>query len=303
MRLKKLIAMFLAMTMCLSLASSVYAESSVAGSTTDIAWYGDGCFYVERTPEWNLCIAAERNRAAEFAVSYSDNPGIVYQVYIPHDSDGMQGVKFASTQYWENLKEEGFSRDRSTLRAIDAQSSIRVGARPTIMGAVDDLKGELEDIYGAEYANRTIHTSYDYSPYSAKVTEYLEFYVEFVTTIEWGEALSIAALLVALGCPAGWGALIGLVLDAVDVYQIFAAGTSVDHYRCVAMFTRYGCINNIALSWATRSDVYDGFEQGGETAMESYSERETIYSPHQYTYMTYSVLLDEAYDLYRAIYG
>ena len=58
----------------------------------------------------------------------------------------------------------------------------------------------------------------------------------------------------------------------------------------------------IVLITFTKTDIYCAAESGGVTEMTAYSDRDTIYSPHEYDFET-TALARSAYDTYVAIYG
>ena len=92
------------------------------------------------------------------------------------------------------------------------------------------------------------------------------------------------------------------MLGVASIAVTLPVGTSVDYYRAISLFTRRGIVNNTPVVWATKTDIYEAFEEGGDIEMVAYADRDIIYAPHEYDYRI-TALAQSAYENYIAIYG
>lgn len=298
--LRKLISVILALTFVFALAApAAFATNSKSASEVDVIKYNSSYLYTERTANWYLCIAAEPGKPIDVALSYANRPDYVYETKIDFSSIT---ASFASNAFWQEIKSHFFSEVQS-LNSFRVSDRITTSKTYAVRNAVTStLLSKLNSYYGTSYSNRTIYSPSNYEPYSVKVTESLEFDAYLMFTINWKTAASIAATLVSFGLDPSRGVLIARVLGVASIVVTLPVGTSVDYYRAIALFTRRGIVNNTPVVWATKTDIYEAFEEGGNIEMVAYADRDIIYAPHEYDYHI-TALAQSAYENYIAIYG
>lgn len=298
--LRKLISVILALTFVFALAApAAFATNSKSASEVDVIKYNSSYLYTERTANWYLCIAAEPGKPIDVALSYANRPDYVYETKIDFSSIT---ASFASNAFWQEIKSHFFSEVQS-LNSFRVSDRITTSKTYAVRNTVTStLLSKLNSYYGTPYSNKTIYSPSSYAPYSVKVTESLEFDAYLVSTLTWSTAMSIASFVVGCGLKGHCAELIADVLDVSSVSATIAAGTSVDSYRAIALFIRRGLVNNTPVVFATKTDIYYAFEQGAKISMSSYSDRDIIYSPHEYDYNIVE-LAQNAYETYLAIYG
>lgn len=297
--LRKLISIVMTFALVFVIAAPAALAVTETGITeTDIAKYKNGYIYTERADNWYLCIAAEPGGSVDVAIQYDNSPEYVYQTRLEFSSIAAQ---FPSESFWSKAKNAFFSsQHKQTIHTgVQAEmNSIAVQASATSI----IISSKLRSYYGSNYSNVETEPNEKYSPYVVNVSESLTKEVYLTKNILVTVVMTVASILVSHNLPAKVGNLICAALGLGSVLLEVAAGTSIDCYKGVALFTRRGLVNGTPVVSATRSEIIYAVESGGVTKVDDHSEAETIYAPHEYDY-EYSALERSAYETYRAIYG
>lgn len=135
-----------------------------------------------------------------------------------------------------------------------------------------------------------------YSPIKTTLTQYMDFYVDYVNTLTWVDAVTIAAFVASLGYSSKIATAISIALGAASVGTVFTRGTTVDRYACTVLYTRCGCIEDVPYTYATMTVNHYGFEKDGITSL--CNENVRLYAPNQVYYQNTTKIMDDAYTAY-----
>lgn len=248
----------------------------------------DGHMFYQLTETQSISVLTgiEAN-VIEINISNLSQEGTVYQL-MRYDYD----VPEKPTQkFWNDMIEYGNANLTNahvyTVVSTSYTESEKIAPAAGHASAGADLRGDLEDLVGREYAGNTLYMTTK-NGNTVRVVESMSFYVTLNRQFAWRDALTISALIASvlgLFIAAPLVAAIGCVLViASSAASMLPVGGSLNQYTCRVGYSRSGTVNGSSYSYSNAEKFlyYNGFEDADlnstERAYLDTTLQSTVYS-------------------------
>ena len=265
--LRKIVSLFLTANILFSL-GQVFAVNSVSSDDGASLFENVGIHYYSKDEGSRIVtMCAYPNATIEVIVKEKERN---YFYTVQFKNGDLSDANYQSEPFWEALLSQ--AEEQLTEANKTYLSEVLETAEDALQAYTgsNDFYDFLEDAYGSEYVNKYID-SISESPVR-KVTEDLNFIVDYRSTINLKKPLSIAVAITTVIQSVVTDARVKAIAKAVGgvaavASAILPEGTELDRYYASAEFTRDGWCGGRKWNYESHTITYDGYIGNGGTGV------------------------------------
>ena len=257
--MKKHLCLVLALTLCLSLCTPVFAVSSSDQSVQTNMFEISGVHYFSKSDDngvVSMVVSADNNmevviREKKWNYYYTSS------IYV----EDQPVSTYKSLSFWEDALIEARAK-MTDQNKVYISDMVNISQDQNRVSSTAPFYDFLEEVYGPEYTGRNIASINEYP--QRKVTEDLNHIVSLKTSVSLKKACEITAALSGILAVAPTPANIKAIAAAVGAVAavgsaLLPEGTNIDHYSLSAEYSRDGWCGGRRWNYETHYITFDAF--------------------------------------------